>query len=180
MVKEDLLIMRDAVRVMMLRDLRALDRQVAAYPDDASLWLTPDGISNSGGNLALHMAGNLRHFVGSVLANNGYVRDRDAEFERKGLSRAEVRAEIAKAIKDVESAFDVITATQMKSEYPLPIRERRLLTADFLMHLAVHLTYHLGQVDYHRRLLTRDPKSVDAVSIPELVSFEDRALEDAR
>ena len=180
MPKEDLLIMRDALRLTMLRDLRALDRQIAAYPDDESLWLTPSGISNSAGNLALHLVGNLRHFIGSALGKSGYVRDRDAEFSRKNISRGEVQAEIAHAIKDLESAFDAMTATMLRSPFPLRLNDRQILTADWLTHLAVHLTYHLGQIDYHRRLLTPDPKKVDVVSVPELMSYEDRKLEDAR
>jgi uncharacterized damage-inducible protein DinB len=172
MQKDSMLILRDAVCLMMLRDLRALDREIAAYPDDESLWLTPNGISNSAGNLALHMAGNLRHFIGAVLGNNGYVRDRDAEFSKKGLSRAEVREEIGKAIAELEIAFNSIGPAQLESPYPLLIRERRLGTADFIVHLAVHLAYHLGQVDYHRRLLTSEPHAVEAMSIMELTEYK--------
>ena len=180
MAKEDLVVLRDALRQTILRDLRSLEREIAAYPDDASLWLTPGGISNSAGNLALHIVGNLRHFVGSGLANSGYVRNRDAEFSKKDLSRDEVRSEVAQAINEMESAFDQIDASQLRSAYPLPIGERTILTADWLTHLAVHLTYHLGQIDYHRRLLTPNPKAVDAVSVPELKSYDDRQRENAR
>ncbi len=179
MAKDDLLVLRDALRQTVLRDLRSLDRQIAAYPDDASLWLTPPGISNSAGNLALHIVGNLRHFVGGALGNSGYVRDRDAEFSAKNISREAVRAEIARGISDVESAFESMDALQLRSPFPLRLNERQILTADWLTHLAVHLTYHLGQIDYHRRLLTPNPKSVDVVSVPELMSYEHRALEDA-
>jgi uncharacterized damage-inducible protein DinB len=168
MPKEDLLILRDSVRLMMLRDLRALDRQIASYPDDESPWLTPNGVSNSAGNLALHMAGNLRHFIGTVFGNTTYVRDRDAEFSQKGLSRFQIREEIAAAITDLETSFDSIGPAELKSPYPLLIRERRLRTADFLLHLSSHLAYHLGQVDYHRRLLTSEPQSVDSMSLMDL------------
>ena len=168
MPKENPLILRDAVRLMMLRELRTLDREIAAYPDDESLWLTPSGISNSAGNLALHMTGNLRHFIGAVLGNNEYVRDRDAEFSRKGLSRFEISQEIGTTITELETAFDSIGPAQLESPYPLPIRERRVGTADFIVHLAVHLSYHLGQVNYHRRLLTSEPQAVDALSPLEL------------
>lgn len=175
MPKDGLLILRDAVRLMMLRDLRALDREIAAYPNDESLWLTPNGVSNSAGNLALHMAGNLRHFIGAVLGNNGYVRDRDAEFSRTGLSRSEVRQEIGEAIRELETAFDSIGPAQLELPYPLLIRDRRIGAAEFLIHLSVHLAYHLGQVDYHRRLLTSEPQSVDAMSVLDLPVVESPA-----
>lgn len=180
MPNEDLKMFRDSLRFMILRDLRALDREIAAYPDDASLWLTPIGISNSAGNLALHVAGNLRSFIGAALGKTGYVRDRDAEFSTTSISREKVRAELTNAMNDLESAFDVMEPKQLAIPFPLPIRDKQVLTADWLVHLAVHLTYHLGQVDYHRRLLTQSHTAVDTVSVTELPPFDNRALENAR
>jgi uncharacterized damage-inducible protein DinB len=163
--------MRDVIRTVMLRELRALDREIAAYPDDESVWKTPEGISNSAGNLALHLAGNLRHFVGAVLGGGSYVRDRNAEFSSKDLTRDELRAIVASSISELSDAFDKITDDQLSQEYPLKVAERRLRTGDFLLHLAVHLSYHLGQIDYHRRLLTSSSEAVDTVSPKELREF---------
>ena len=157
-----------AIRAVMLRELRALDREIAAYPDDESVWQVAPGISNSAGNLALHLAGNLRHFIGAVLGGSEYKRDRDAEFSTKGISRAELRAIIADAIDDLNMAFDKITGEQLAAEYPLAIVEKRFKASDYLTHLAVHLSYHLGQIDYHRRLLTSSTVTVDTVSPREL------------
>lgn len=156
------------VRAVILRELRALDREIAAYPDDESVWKAPQGISNSAGNLALHMAGNLRHFIGGVLGGSGYVRDRDAEFKSTGLSREELRAIVAGTIDELTQAFDRITDEQLSQEFPLPIMGQKLKASDFVTHLAVHLSYHLGQLDYHRRLLTADARTVDTVSPKEL------------
>ena len=158
----------NAIRTVMLRELRGLDREIAAYPDDESVWQSPQGISNSAGNLALHMAGNLRHFIGMALGGGAYVRDRDAEFATKGLSRDELRAIVASAIAELDGAFDRITDQQLESEFPLPVMNYRFKTSDFLIHLAVHLSYHLGQIDYHRRLLTQNAVTVDTVSPREL------------
>jgi len=156
------------IKTVMLRELRALEREIAAYPDDASVWKTPPGISNSTGNLALHMAGNLRHFIGHVLAGSDYVRDRNAEFAARDLTRDELNAVVSQAISDLESAFDNITEAQLDSEFPLPIMDHRFRTQDFLMHLAVHLSYHLGQVDYHRRIITGSSTTVGTVDPREL------------
>lgn len=158
----------NAIRTVMLRELRGLDREIAAYPDDATVWQTPPGISNSAGNLALHMAGNLRHFIGHVLGGTAFVRDRNAEFGAKDLSRDELRAVVAEAIAELDDAFDRITDEQLESEFPMPILEHRFRASDFLMHLAVHLSYHLGQVDYHRRLLTGSATTVGTVDPREL------------
>jgi len=163
-------LLRNAVRMTMLRDLQSLEREIDAYPDDEALWLTPPGISNSAGNLVLHLAGNLRHFVGATLGQTGYVRNRDAEFGDRGLSREELRAEVRAAIADVDRTLTDLDDVQLQSVFPLPVgqSQKRVLTSDFLVHLAVHLTYHLGQIDYHRRLLTAGASPVDTVSLKDI------------
>jgi len=163
-------LLRNAVRMTMLRDLQSLEQEIDAYPDDEALWLTPPGISNSAGNLVLHLAGNLRHFVGATLGQTGYVRNRDAEFGDRGLSREELRAEVRAAIADVDRTLTDLDDVQLQSVFPLPVgqSQKRVLTSDFLVHLAVHLTYHLGQIDYHRRLLTAGASPVDTVSLKDI------------
>jgi len=158
----------NAVRTVIIRELRALDREIAAYPDDASLWQTAPGISNSAGNLALHLAGNLRHFIGFVFGGTQYVRDRDAEFSVRDLSRDELRAIVMTAIEELDDAFEKITDEQLSAEYPLAIFDHRFKASDYLIHLAVHLSYHLGQIDYHRRLLTGSAETVNTVNPREL------------
>lgn len=162
------LILRDALGAILLRDLRSLDRQIAAYPDDASLWIVAPGISNSAGTLAQHICGNLRHFVGAVLVDTGYVRNRDAEFSERDRTRADLRADIATAIEELHGALASITGEMLSAPYPLPLAERRVPCADFMIHLVVHLGYHLGQIDYHRRLVTASKAAVNALSIREL------------
>ena len=141
------------------------------YQHDRSLWQTPAGITNSAGTLVLHLAGNLRHFIGAVLGKPEYKRNRDAEFSTKDLSREQLRAEVQATISDLERAFDKITSAQLESPYPILIQERRVRTVDWLVHLSVHIGYHLGQIDYHRRLLTPNPEAADAVSVREIPEY---------
>lgn len=147
------------------RDLRAVKREIEAYPDDASVWRSIPGTPNTAGTLALHLAGNVQHFFGSILARDGYVRDRDAEFARRDVPRRELLAGLDAAIASVERTLD---GASTAGAYPEPIAKRTVPTEAFLMHLATHLAYHLGQLDYHRRSLTGDAKGVDAVSVREL------------
>ncbi len=168
-------LLRDAVLVMLRRDLRTLDNEIAAYPDDESLWLTPPGISNSAGNLVLHLAGNLRHFVGRLLGGTDYVRNRDAEFSTRGVSREALRAEIRTTGDEVQRALQLMSLSRLAEGFPAGIGQppKTVRTSDWLVHLATHLTYHIGQIDYHRRLLTPGAVVVDALSlkdIPELAS----------
>ena len=156
------------IRSVLARDLRAVAREVDAYPDDEALWRTAPGITNSAGTLALHLAGNLQHFVGAVLGRTGYIRDREAEFATRDLTRAEVRGRIDAAAQSVDATLARLTKEQWAAEYPVPVGGRKVGTAAFLVHLATHLAYHLGQMDYHRRTLVPGADTVDAMSIAEL------------
>ncbi len=161
-------VLRDTIWRLLNRDLDAMQEEIAAYPDDESLWQTPPGIANSGGTLALHLAGNLRQFVGALLGGSGYVRDRAYEFAARGLSRAAVNAELADAQQQVRSTLLSLDPARLDAPFPVPVMDTQLSTETFLLHLCTHLTYHLGQVDYHRRLTTATGTTVTSVNIPAL------------
>jgi hypothetical protein len=151
----------------MQRELRGLRRELDAYPDDDSVWAPAPGIKNSAGTLFLHLAGNLQHFVGAKLGDTGYIRDRDAEFSRRGVSRVEIARELDAAATAVDVGFAKLTDRALAAEFPEPIAGFTFTTVDWLVHLAAHLGYHVGQIDYHRRMVTGDPTTVDVVSVKE-------------
>lgn len=155
---------------VMCRELRTLERELNAYQSEAQVWLLPAGLPNSAGTLVLHAAGNLQHFVGAVLGGSSYVRDRDAEFQRRGVPRAELIEELRRADQVVQETLGKLDSARLEEPYPLPIANRRLNTGEFMGHLAVHLAYHAGQMDYHRRIVTGDVTGVGAVSPTELSS----------
>ena len=157
------------LRRLLARELATLRREVEAYPDDASLWAAVPGLTNSGGNLALHLCGNLRHFIGAGLGRTGYVRDRDAEFSAKGRSRAELLEEIGHAAADVEAALRDLDPARLGSPFPLAVGGIHPPTGRFLLHLLGHLAFHLGQLDYHRRAATGDPKGAGALGVADLL-----------
>ena len=148
----------------MMRDLDAFIREVDLYPDDKMLWHTLPGISNSGGNLALHAAGNLQHFIGAILGGSGYVRDRDAEFSRRSGTREEVKGELVRTREIIDRVLGGTSSVDLDQPYPQPVGERRFITGPFLIHLATHLAFHLGQTGYLRRTLTGENQSVGPVS----------------
>ena len=135
------------------RDLEKLKTEIQGYASESELWKTSEGITNSAGNLCLHMCGNLKHFFGAVLANSGYVRDRDAEFANKDVSKAELIADIDATRNIVLSTLAELTEEDFDKPYPLEVFGEPMTTGYFLTHLATHFNYHLGQVNYHRRLL---------------------------
>lgn len=160
--------LRSAVQAILRRELGAVRRSVEAYPDDASLWAERPGLPNSGGTLVLHLVGNLQHFLGAVLGRSGYRRDRDAEFSRRDVARASLLAEIDAAQQAIERGLSALSDKALTAPYPEPIAGRTVATGDFMVHLASHLAYHLGQLDYHRRLVTGERRSIGALSPGEL------------
>jgi uncharacterized damage-inducible protein DinB len=163
------------------RELRSLRLELEAYPDEELLWALPPGLPNSAGTLALHLAGNLRHFVGAVLGGDGYLRNRDEEFAARDVPRAVLLEQLSRAEAAVEATLPLLGEERMAQPFPEPIRDQSLQTGELLVQLAVHLSYHLGQVSYHRRLVTGDARGVGALSAGEIVaarSPEHRGLDD--
>jgi uncharacterized damage-inducible protein DinB len=155
----------------MSRDLRGLRRELEAYQDERDIWRVQPGISNSAGNLALHLTGNLQHFIGTVIGGTGYVRDRDAEFNRRDVSRAELLREVDAAVAAV-ALLSRVSDADLAKRFPQPVGGVTLATGDCLIHLAGHFTWHLGQIDYHRRVVTGQPGAIRAVLPSELASAQ--------
>ncbi len=160
----------DYISGILTRDLRTLRTEVEAYQDERDLWRTPPGITNSAGNLAMHLAGNLQHFIGAQLGSTGYARDRDAEFNRKDVPRREILDQIEAAIVTVERTLAKMSDKDLSRPYRQPVGSVELTTGDFLIHLTAHFTYHLGQLDYHRRIVTGAGGPVRALAVAELKS----------
>ena len=163
-------VVKDAIGAILDRDLGALRREVEAYENEADLWRTVAGTTNTAGTLVLHLAGNLQHFFGACLGHTGYVRDRAAEFSRRNVGRAELLQEIESARAAVRAGLGNLTASQLASEFPEAVADARLTTGEYLVHLATHCAYHLGQVDYHRRVVTGSETTIGAMRPGELSS----------
>ena len=137
------------------RDLNKLRDEIEAFPSEESLWTVEDGITNSAGNLCQHLTGNLQHFFGAVLGDSGYVRDRDAEFAAKGTTRADLLADVEAARASVRNTLAKLSDEDFSQTYPIEVFGKPMTTGSFLTHLTTHFNYHLGQVNYHRRLLAK-------------------------
>jgi uncharacterized damage-inducible protein DinB len=160
--------MQDQVRHLMARELEAFAREVELFPDDDALWRTLPGVANSAGNLALHVCGNLKHFVGAVLGGTGYVRDRDAEFATCSGRREDVARQVRDTAEVVSSVLSRVTRQVLGAPYPQSHDGVRLRCDTFLLHLCTHLAFHLGQAGYLRRALTGDARTSGALSLREL------------
>ncbi len=156
------------IAALFRRDLATLEREIAAYPDDASLWREVPGQPILGGNLALHLIGNLRHFIGAELGQRGFVRDRPLEFAQRDLSREALIHQVGLAAREVEAALASLEPTRLDEPYPIELAGTHPSIGAALLHLCTHLTFHLGQMDYHRRAATGDNASVAPVSLTHL------------
>ncbi|MEI9921812.1 MAG: DinB family protein [Bacteroidota bacterium] len=137
---------------ILLRDLDKLQKEIEQYPDEASVWVIKAGIKNSAGTLVLHLCGNLQHYIGVGLGKSDYKRDRDKEFSARNVSREDLVKEIAKTKDAVKTTFEKVSPDILETEYPYPVFEYAMTVQHFMIHLAAHFGYHLGQVNYHRRL----------------------------
>jgi DinB superfamily len=160
--------MIDDVRRLLARELEAFAREVELFPDDESLWKTLPGVTNSAGNLALHVCGNLQHFVGAVLGGTGYVRNRPLEFGARAGRREDVARMLRETIPVVATALGRVPESALAAPYPEPHDGVQLPCGRFLVHLCVHLAFHLGQAGYLRRALTDDPRTSGAISLQAL------------
>ena len=148
------------------RELVSLRDELLAYPNEADMWQLPKGLPNSAGNLALHLVGNLRFFIGAQLGASGYVRDRDAEFAKSGVPRAEIVKSIETAADEVTRTLATLDPAELEKPFAVEIGGNWIQTGMLLQHLASHLAYHLGQIDYHRRIVTGSSHSVGALPVP--------------
>ena len=145
--------LKDTLIEIFERDLQKLITEINLYKDEDNLWLVKEGISNSAGNLCLHLVGNLNHFIGATLGNTGYVRHRDDEFSLKNIPRQDLLMNIENCILVVKVALKALPEEVLVKEFPLEKHGTIVSNTHMLLHLLGHLSYHLGQINYHRRLL---------------------------
>jgi hypothetical protein len=133
-----------------------LDRTITelkAYQNEANMWLLDHQVNNSAGTLALHLAGNIQHFIGHVLGKTSYVRQRDEEFSLRGVLRSELILKLEDAKRVVDDVFPKLTDEQLKKTFPVNLLGTEETVELSVTYLLVHLGYHHGQISYHRRLL---------------------------
>jgi uncharacterized damage-inducible protein DinB len=145
--------MLQVLQALFNRDLEKLKTELLLYKSEESIWLTDKDISNSAGNLSLHLVGNLKTFVGVQLGNSDYIRNRDLEFSAKGIARDELLKMIDETKELVDGTLANLDENRLQDDFPIIVFKEKTSIEYMLIHLATHLAYHLGQVNYHRRLL---------------------------
>ena len=152
---------KDIFKIIFERDLNSLKEELMLFEDEKNIWKANEGISNVSGNLCLHLIGNLNHFIGAVLGNTGFIRNREEEFALKNVSRVQILIDIDKTIQVIKMALDTLSDEDFEKEYPLEKHGEKVSTEYMLMHLITHFNYHLGQINYHRRILTNKFEKIE-------------------
>jgi uncharacterized damage-inducible protein DinB len=147
-------VIKASLREIFNRDLIKLKKEISLFSNEQNLWLTPGEINNSSGNLCLHICGNLQHFIGAIIGKTEYKRKRELEFSLTNVPRVELIKNIDKTISIVDSVLLNMNEMQFLEKYPVNVFDEDMTTEFFLIHLTTHLNYHLGQINYLRRILT--------------------------
>jgi uncharacterized damage-inducible protein DinB len=145
--------MVQTTREIIEKNLHKLRDEINAYHDEKKLWYREGSIANPAGNLCLHLVGNLKTYIGVALGGSDYIRNRELEFSLSGLPKSELIAQVEGTIKVVNSTLRNLPDEKLALPFPMKVFEAETTTGYMLVHLAAHLTYHLGQINYHRRLL---------------------------
>lgn len=143
----------ETLKSLFNRDLNNLKVEIESYQNESQIWIIDKNISNSAGNLCLHLIGNINTYIGAEIGKTGYIRNRPLEFSLKDVPRPELISKINDTILVVNNTLDSLTEDDLKAIYPQIVFEKEMTTGFFFVHLATHLSYHLGQINYHRRLV---------------------------
>jgi len=146
-------LIKQTLKSLFRRDLEKLRVEIDSYQDESKIWYVEKSIPNSAGNLCLHLLGNLNTYIGAEIGNTGQIRQRELEFSLKNIPQNELLKKIDETIVVIDTVLDLLTDELLNQDYPNTVFEERISRGTFLIHLTTHLTYHLGQINYHRRLL---------------------------
>ncbi|PKD43589.1 DinB family protein [Rhodohalobacter barkolensis] len=140
-------------RKILIRDLDRLTSEINTFDQEENLWRTDGNVTNSAGNLCLHLCGNLKYYIGAKIGNTGYERDRPAEFSLSNVPRLELIEQVKETREVVSSVLSKMDAEQLNEDFPEALFGYPMTYGFFLIHLSGHLMYHLGQINYLRRIL---------------------------
>ena len=148
----------DTLKTLFNRDLNRLITEIELYNSEADIWKVKGQINNSAGHLCLHLVGNLNTYIGKELGHTGYVRNRELEFSSEAIPRQKLIQNVKNTIVMIHKVLDNFDENLLEAEYPILVFDHKTSTEYMLVLLSTHLAYHLGQINYHRRLIENDGK----------------------
>jgi Protein of unknown function (DUF1572) len=143
----------DELAMLLASDIGRLRHEIASFHTPDLLWRVLPGIANAAGNLALHVEGNLREYVGRQLGGIPYRRDRTFEFAGRNVRTEEILSRLTELEGIIPEVVESLTEQRLDETYPEVVLDLPMTVRQFIIHLHGHLTYHTGQINYIRRLL---------------------------
>jgi len=111
----------------------------------ARVWWRPNESSNSAGNLALHLAGNVTQWIVGGVGGEPDVRDRDGEFgARGGMDAAGLAAHLEQAVARADAVLARLSPDALMDERE--IQGRRTTAFAAIYHVVEHFSTHTGQI----------------------------------
>lgn len=152
----------DALRTRITAVFPAQVRAAVEPLTDEQIWWRPNEQSNSIGNLVLHLAGSLNHYLNRNIGGIDYTRDRAAEFaERRTIPKAELMAVFDDMVAGAVRTFDALTPERLAEPSPEPTMHAVVMQD--LVNILAHIANHAGQVVWIAKMLRGD--AVDEVWI---------------
>ncbi|WP_281225251.1 DinB family protein [Flavobacterium aquiphilum] len=145
--------MIETLKEIFNRDLKKLKFEIESYQNEDKIWYIEKEIANSAGNLCLHLIGNLNTYIGAQIGNTNYIRNRELEFSNKNVPKSALIIQIEETIQTINNSLNLMNDEDLKKEHSFSVFESKTSKGFLLTHLTTHLAYHLGQINYHRRLL---------------------------
>ena len=142
----------ESYNVIFKNRLLDLRHEILSYKHEKDMWTLHGSITNSPANLAIHLCGNLNHFIGSVIGKNDYIRERDKEFAIKDVPRDEIVKQIDGTVEVIVPILKNLTPEELHQKFPTDDFGDDQSVEWVLSYLAFHFGYHLGQINYHRRM----------------------------
>ena len=147
--------LNQTLRTLFERDIQRVKTEIESYKNEENMWKLDGEILNSAGNLCLHLIGNLNHFIGAEIGKTGYIRERELEFSQKNIPRQELIEKLEQVTKIVDDSIESLSEEELHQLSTSPKFAEKQTVLFLLLHLHAHLNYHLGQINYHRRLLDK-------------------------
>lgn len=135
-------------------------KQVHKWADPLSqeqFWRNPYGYGNSVGHLVLHLTGNLSYYIGTRIAETGYIRNRDLEFtETRKLPKDEVLKKFDDTVAMVANTIRKQRPEDWMKAYSAERESEAKERFMILLRCAGHAYHHVGQIVYLSKQLTKE------------------------
>jgi uncharacterized damage-inducible protein DinB len=127
-----------------------------AMLSNRQIWWRPNESSNSAGNLALHLAGNVRQWIVAGLGGAADARQRYLEFSERGpVPRDRLVRTLRSAVLDACAVIRRLTPAELEARYT--IQKLPVTGLNALLHVVEHFAFHSGQVVFiTKQLQSRD------------------------